>query len=83
VFELKGELQDYFQENNRVDFAKFFEDGEHLEKVACLADIFHHINQLNKCLQDPGENVLTSGDKILIFKKELNLLKICVLKKKS
>jgi hypothetical protein len=26
--ELKGELQDYFQENSRPDFAKCFEFGE-------------------------------------------------------
>jgi hypothetical protein len=59
VFELKGELQEYFQENSRPDFAECFEDEEWLQKLAYLADIFHHINQLNKSLQGPGENVLT------------------------
>jgi hypothetical protein len=57
VSELKGELQDYFQENNRADFAKCLEDEEHLQKLAYLSDIFHHMNQLNKSLQGPGENV--------------------------
>jgi hypothetical protein len=32
VFELKGELQDCFQENSRPDFAKCFDDEEQLEK---------------------------------------------------
>jgi hypothetical protein len=64
VFELKSDLQDYFQENRRPDFAKCFED-EWLEKLAYLADIFHHMNQLNKSLQGSGTNVLTSSDKIL------------------
>jgi hypothetical protein len=50
VFELKGELQDCFQENNRPDFAKCFEDEEWLKKLACLADIFRRMNQLNKSL---------------------------------
>jgi hypothetical protein len=59
VFELKGELQHYLQENSKPDFAKCFEDKEWLEKLTYLADIFHHMNQWNKSLQDPGESVLT------------------------
>jgi hypothetical protein len=57
VFELKGELQDYFHENSGPDFAKCFEVEEQLEKLAYLADIYHHMNLLNKSLQGPGENV--------------------------
>jgi hypothetical protein len=48
VLGLKGELQDYFQKNSTPEFAKCFEDEEWLEKLAYLADIFHHMNQLNK-----------------------------------
>jgi hypothetical protein len=73
VFELKGELQDYFKENTGPDFSKCFEDEEWLEKLAYLAHIFHHMNQLNNSLQGPGENVLTSRDKILGFERKLNL----------
>jgi hypothetical protein len=69
VSELKGELQDYFQENSRPHFAKCFEDEELLEKLAYLADIFHHLNQLNKSPQGPVENVLISSDKIFGFKR--------------
>jgi hypothetical protein len=76
VFEQKGKLQDYFQENSRPNFAKCFEDQEWLEKISYLADIFHQMNQLNKSLQGPGENVLTSSDKILGFKKKVKLWKI-------
>jgi hypothetical protein len=78
--ELKGEFQDYFQENSTPDFAKCFENEKWLEKLAYLAAIFHHMNQLNKSLQGPGENVLTSSDKILGFKRELNLWKNHVVK---
>jgi hypothetical protein len=46
--ELKGELQDYLQENSRPDFAKCFTDEERLEKVTHLAGNSHHMNQLNK-----------------------------------
>jgi hypothetical protein len=59
VFGLKGELQDYFQENSRADFAKCLQDEEQLQKLAYLAAIFHHMNQLNKSKQGPGENILT------------------------
>jgi hypothetical protein len=59
VFELKGELQEYFKENSRPDFSECFEGEEWLQKLAYLADIFHHMNQLNKSLQCPGENILT------------------------
>jgi hypothetical protein len=65
VFELKGELQDYFQENNRPSFAKCFEDEEWLEKLVYLTDIFLHMSQLKKSLQGPRENVLISCDKTL------------------
>jgi hypothetical protein len=46
MLELK-ELQDYFQENSRPDFAKCFEDEEWPKKLSYLTDIFHHMNQLN------------------------------------
>jgi hypothetical protein len=80
VFELKGKLQDYFQENSRPDFAKCFLDNEWLEKLANLTDIFHNINQLNKSLQGPKENFLPSNDKFLGFKRKLDLWKNRVLK---
>jgi hypothetical protein len=43
--------------------------------LAYLADIFRHLNQLNKLLQSGGENIRTSSDKILGFKRKLNLWK--------
>lgn len=43
-------------------------------------DIFHHMNQLNKLLQVSGENLLTSSNKILRFKRSLNLWKYHVAK---
>ncbi|PNF35215.1 hypothetical protein B7P43_G06869 [Cryptotermes secundus] len=70
VFELKGELQDYFQENSKPDYANYFEDEEWLEKLACLADTFHHMNQLSKRLQGPRGNFVTSSHKILGFKRK-------------
>ena len=75
MFELKDELHKYLQETNQQDFAKCFEDEHWLQKLSYLADIFYHMNQLNKSLQGPRENILTSSDKILAFKKRLDLWK--------
>jgi tRNA(Ile)-lysidine synthase TilS/MesJ len=59
MFELKGELQDYFQASSKPDFAKCFEDEEWPEKLAYIAHIFNCMNQSDKSLQGPEENVLT------------------------
>jgi hypothetical protein len=73
MFELQGELQDYFQENCRPDSAKCFEYEERLDKLAYFADVSHQMNHMNKSLQGTGEKVLTSSDKIFLFKRKLNL----------
>ena len=75
MFELKHELQEYFQENKNQDFANCYEDEKCLQRLAYLADMFHHMNRLDKLLQDLRQNVLTSSDKILAFRRKLNLLK--------
>jgi hypothetical protein len=83
MFEVKGELQENFQENSKPKFGKYFEDEERLQKLVYLADVFLHMNQLNKSLQDPRENVLTSSDKILGIKRKLNLLEKSCCERKS
>jgi hypothetical protein len=72
VSELKGELLEYLQENNKPNFAEYFEYEECLQKLAYMSDIFHHMHHLNKSLQGPGENVLMSNDKIFGFQRKLN-----------
>jgi hypothetical protein len=54
-----------------------------VQKLAYLADILHHMNQLNKPLQGPRENVLTSSDKIRGFERKLNLWKNQVAERNS
>ena len=71
--ELKDELQKYFQETIKQDFAKCFEDEHCLHRLRYLADIFHRMNQLNNSLQGPSENILTSSDKILVFMRKVTL----------
>lgn len=50
LFELKDELQEFFQEKNKTGFAKCFEDEKWLQSSAHFADIFHRMNQLNETL---------------------------------
>ncbi|KRY25882.1 SCAN domain-containing protein 3, partial [Trichinella spiralis] len=58
-----------FEQNDKPNFSKCFEHKEWLQSLAYLADIFGHMNLLNKKLQGSNENILTSSDKILRFKK--------------
>ena len=39
MFELKDELQKYFQETNKQDFANCFEDEHWLKRLSYLADM--------------------------------------------
>lgn len=81
LFQLQDPLLEYFKENGDQDFAKCFEDEEWMFKLAYLADIFSHINQLNESLQGSGENILTASDKVLRFKHKLNTWKHSVAKR--
>ena len=53
MFGLKDELKKYLQEANKQDFAKCFEDEHWLQRLSYLADILHHMNQLNKSVLGP------------------------------
>ncbi len=81
LYQLQNELIEYFHDNNRQEFAECFEDEDWLLKLMYLADIFYHINQLSKSMQDPGENILTSSDKTAGLKRKLNIWKSHVTKK--
>ena len=44
-----------------------------VQKLAYLADIFYHLNELNTRMQGRNENLLTSTDKIDGFLSKLHL----------
>ncbi len=44
-------------------------------KLAYLADIYQHLNNLNTSMQGTKENILTSTDKLLAFKNKLAVWK--------
>jgi hypothetical protein len=71
VFELREELLLFFKDNNKASsFSDFLEDTKWLLKLAYLADVYQHVNNLNASMQSPKENILTSTDKLLAFKNK-------------
>ncbi|XP_061915868.1 zinc finger BED domain-containing protein 5-like [Entelurus aequoreus] len=72
VYELREELK-VFLTNERSDYSKLLASNEWCAKLAYLADIFHHLNELNTRMQGRNENLLTSTDKMNGFRLKLQL----------
>ncbi len=51
-------------------------------KLAYLADIYQHLDNLNTSMQGTKENILTSTDKHLAFKNKLAVWKKAPFKRK-
>ena len=72
VYELREELK-VFLTNEGSDFAKLLATDEWCARLAYLADIFHHLNELNTRMQGRNDNLLTSADKINGFRSKVHL----------
>ena len=72
VYELREELK-VFLTDERSDFSKLLGSDEWCAKLAYLADIFHHLNELNTWMQGRNENLLTSTDKMNGFHLKVQL----------
>ncbi|XP_041440683.1 zinc finger BED domain-containing protein 5-like [Xenopus laevis] len=72
VYELREELK-VFLTNEGSDYAKLLASDEWCARLAYLADIFHHLNELNTRMQGRNENLLTSTDKINGFRSKVQL----------
>ena len=75
VFELRQELLLFFKDNNKASFCECLESTNWQMKLAYLADIYQHLNNLNTSMQGAKENILTSTDKLLAFKNKLTVWK--------
>ena len=62
-----------FLTNEGSDYAKLIASDEWCARLAYLADIFHHLNELNTRMQGRNENLLTSTDKINRFRSKVQL----------
>ena len=56
-----------------TELHQLFEDNHWMAKLAYMADIFEHLNELNKKMQDRSEKYLTCFDKLMGFKNKLEL----------
>ena len=63
VYELREGLK-VFLTNERCDDAKLFASDEWCARLAYMADICQHLNELNTRMQGRNENLLTHTDKI-------------------
>jgi F0F1-type ATP synthase delta subunit len=75
VFKLREELQLFFKDNNKESFSNFLEVTKWLLKLDYLANIYQHLNALNTSMRGLKENILTSTDKILVFKNKIQICK--------
>ena len=51
----------------------FVGDEAWCTKVAFLADLFEHLNNLNSSLQGGDQNILTSSNKVMVFQDKVTL----------
>ena len=62
----------YLQHRNS-DLAASLESDEFVQSVAYIADVMHHLNELNLSLQGQQINVVTAYEKVKAFKLKLSL----------
>lgn len=73
VLELRTELEIFFLEKDHV--LEPVTNPEWLALLAYMADVFDHLNSLNRNLQGPQANVISSSKKIQPFRQKLLLWK--------
>ena len=69
---LREELK-VFLTNERCDDAKLLASDEWCARLAYMADIFQHLNELNTRIKGRNENLLTNTDKINRFRSKVQL----------
>ena len=75
VYELHKELHAFFKTEEHEHFCEYLECEFWLSRLEYLAEIFAHLNGLNTSMQDREENILTSSDKLIAFKKKVTIWK--------
>ncbi len=75
VFKLRQELLLFSKENNKASFCECLEYTKWQMKVADLAYIYQHLNNLNTNMQGTKGNILTPTNKRLAFENKLAVWK--------
>ena len=74
LFELQRELKQFLFKQNKHELYKYFEDDHWIAKLAYMADVFEHMNELNIKMQEISENISIFSDKLNGFQQKLLLL---------
>ena len=74
LHELKRDVSIFLKEK-RSDLHENFESKSFLYGLSYLADIFGHINNVNRAFQGPGVTIMDSAEKLKAFLLKLSLLK--------
>ena len=64
LFEFQSEVKQFLLKENKHKLYKHFEDDHWIAKLAYMADVFEHMNELNIKTQRISENMLTFSDKL-------------------
>ncbi|KAJ4932883.1 hypothetical protein JOQ06_029722, partial [Pogonophryne albipinna] len=80
VYELRDELVAFANEHD-LPYKEHMDDESWWVKLAYLADIFSHLNDLNIRMQGKNENILTATDKLNDFRSKLRVWQNKVAKK--
>ena len=75
VYELHKELHAFFKIEEHERFCEYLKCEFWLSRLEYLAEIFAHLNGLNTSMQGREENILTSSDKLIAFKKKVAIWK--------
>lgn len=73
LFELRHEISQFLLNQNKHELHKRLEDKHWIAKLAYMADIFEHMNELNVKMQGKKENILTCSDKLNGLKQKIVL----------
>ncbi|KAI5152134.1 zinc finger BED domain-containing protein 5/7/8/9 [Enteropsectra breve] len=83
ILELKEELIVFFQNEENNVFSDLLTNKSWCTKLSYLNEIFEKLNNLNSSMQGRNENILSSTDKLLAFKKTLNLWTVYILEQRA
>ena len=72
-FELQSEIKQFFLKQNKHEVYKHLEDDHWIAKLAYMANVFEHMNELDIKMQGISENILTCSDKLDGFQQKLLL----------
>ena len=70
--QLRKEIKRFLEDRNS-DLVVCFESAEFIQMTAYLADIFHHLNELNLSLQEKEMNMVKASEKLKSFIAKLPL----------